>query len=121
MFDFDELKEKTEYIFREKPVLFWVTVLILIFFLFALIILFIQTAPEKIQPVPEIETVQLKNEPFTPDEPQIEKDYYLSRKKETNWDKTEAEQYFSEPDEKMMAELEKTNDAFIREITGVAP
>lgn len=117
MLDFDELKENLDSFIHSKPVLAGVSGLILFFFLAAMIIVFIQSGKPKATTQVKPETVQS----FDPMPPEIEKDYYQSRKTESVWSEEEINRWYSKPDSELMAELQAANDKIIEEITGAAP
>lgn len=120
-FNVDDIKESISDFAHEKPVLLSVIVMIVFLFFAGLIILMIQTSPEK---KPDYEAP----EPFTadapvliPDSPEIEKDYYPSRVTENQWSKDEVNTWFTYPEDDMMNGLEKANDKIVKDITDSAP
>ena len=120
MWDFDELKEKLDSFIHENPFLAGISGLILFFFLAAMVIVFIQSGKPKPQAQAKQETLQ-KLSPMPPEPPEIEKDYYQSRKTENLWSDEELNQWYSEPDSDLLKELQAANDKIIEEITGAAP
>lgn len=120
MLDFDELKENLDSFIHSKPVLAGVSGLILFFFLAAMIIVFIQSGKPKSTTQVKPETVQ-SFDPMSPEPPEIEKDYYQSRKTESVWSEEEIKRWYSKPDSELMAELQAANDKIIEEIIGAAP
>ncbi len=120
MLDFDDIKETVSTFFYEKPVLARITLIILCFFLVAMIIIFVQSSPEK-QKSYEKNTIILEAAPEIPQGPQIEKDYYQTRNTQSSWTEDEIKKYYTEPDFKMLKELEIANDKIVSDITGAAP
>lgn len=120
MLDFEELKDNISTFIREKPLLARITALLLIFFLLALIIIFIQSSKPKAKEYKKTDIV-LNEKPLAPAGPEVEKDYYMSRSTQETWSKAEIEEYFTEPDSSLLKELENSNDKIIDEILGAAP
>lgn len=120
MLDFYELKETVLDFTRKKPMLAFITVIILLFFMLAMIVLFIQSSKPK-QETYEKPNIVLDATPLSPDGPELEKDYYPSRTTQSNWNNEEIKQWFTVPDKEMTEELERANDNIIKEITGAAP
>lgn len=121
MLDFDELKETVSNIIYEKPLLARITALLLLLFLAAIMILYVQSSKPKSKIQYEKNTIILDSKPLIPEEPQVAKEYYPSRNTENSWSEEEIKTYFTEPDQKLLKELELTNDRIISEITGAAP
>ncbi|MBR1536110.1 MAG: hypothetical protein IJ630_04175 [Treponema sp.] len=119
--DIDELKENISDFTREKPVLFAAIVLIVLLFLAGLVILMIQTTPEKKQPVQEAQKFEQDEPVLIPDSPDIEKEYYPSRITENQWSKEEVNRWFTFPEDETMTELEKANDKIVKDIVDAAP
>lgn len=120
MLDFDELKEKLSGFIHEKPLVFRITALIIVFFALALIIIFIQSSkPAQKEYKKEVYTSIEK--PIAPSGPDIEKDYYMSRKTKEAWSKEELKEYLLENDSILIKELNDTNNKIIDEILGAAP
>lgn len=121
MIDFDDIKEAVSDFIDEKPLLFRIALLIVIFFLIALIIIFIQSSPKK-QNIPyKKDEIMLTSEPVMTDGPNIEKDYYSSRTTENVWSETQLKEWFTSPDGKLSSGLEKANDKIVSDIIGAAP
>ena len=120
-FGIDDIKDTVSDFAHKKPYLLAVIVLIIFLFFAGLIILMIQTSPEKKQ-------APVAAEPFTqdapvliPDSPDIEKEYYPNRITENQWSNEEVNKWFTYPDDETMKELEKANDKIISDITNSAP
>ena len=120
MFSVEDIKSYFSSLRKEKPFLFCCLVLLPLFFICALVILLVQTAPApKIVSIPKEETV-IEGEILFPQESMLEKDYYPSRTKKQEWSMDEALEYFSPPDGNLLKEVEKSNDRIIKEITGAS-
>lgn len=120
MLDFDELKEKVSDFIHEKPLAFGISALILVFFVLALIVIFIQSS----KPAPEEykkEVYTSIEKPIAPSGPDIEKDYYMSRTTKSEWSEEELKEYLPENDSGLIEELNDTNNKIIDEILGAAP
>ena len=119
--DFDEIKESISDFAHENPILLSVIVLIIFLFFAGLIILMIQTTPEKKVEVQAVEPFTADSPVLIPDSPDIEKEYYPNRITENQWSKEEINSWFTFPEDEAMKELENANDKIIDEITGAAP
>lgn len=105
---------------RKKPVVFSLICLLIALFIAGLIVLLIQTSPEKKQKkIPE--TFEADAPVLIPDAPEIEKDYFFSRATENKWQKDEVDKWFTYPDEDAMEKLSKSNDKIVDDIIGAAP
>ena len=119
--DFDDIKERISDFAHEKPLLLAVIVLIVFLFFAGLIILMIQTSPEKKVQVQEPEPFEQDAPVLIPDSPNIEKEYYPNRVTENQWSKDEINRWFTFPEDEAMTELEKANDKIEDEILQAAP
>lgn len=126
MLDFDDIKAIADDISvknfaKKNPIVFTVICIIVFLFLTALVILLIQTKPQKkVQEAPS-EVFSADAPILIPDAPEIEKDYFTSRNTRNEWSKTEITKWFTYPDDESMRELEKTNDSVSAEILGATP
>ncbi|MBQ0051476.1 MAG: hypothetical protein KBT11_05365 [Treponema sp.] len=126
MLDLDELKENfgdfslSDFI-QEKPAVFAAICGGIFLFLAALVILLIQTSPEKKVEYSNPEHLEADAPILIPDAPQIEKDYFPSRVTENQWSKEEVDKWFTYPDETVMEDLEKTNNKIVKDILEAAP
>lgn len=125
MFDLDDMKEgltgfSLKDFREEKPVLFALLCLICILFLIGLIILLIQNTPEH-STVRESEHFEADAPVIIPDQPQIEKQYYLSRETSGKWSRKESDKWFTYPEEDVMKDLKESNDKMVQDILGAAP
>ena len=116
----DELREKISQFTYERPLLARITLIILVFFVIAMIIIFIQSSKPK-QKQYEQTNIIIDSTPLYPAGPEIEKEYYQTRKKENTWSDDEIKKWFTETDQKLINELEKSNDKIINEVIGAAP
>ena len=119
--DFEEIKENFSDFAHEKPVLFAVIVLIVLLFFAGLVILMIQTTPEKKAEPRQVEKFEQDSPLLIPDAPDIEKDYYPNRITENQWSKEEINRWFTFPEDETMKELEKANDKIVNDILDAAP
>lgn len=105
---------------KKKPFVFASICLLIALFIAGLIVLLIQTSPDKKKP--EIQEKFEADAPvLIPDAPEIEKDYYFSRTTENQWKKDEVDKWFTYPDEDVMKDLSATNDKIVRDILEAAP
>ncbi len=127
MLDFEDIKAIADGLSvkdfaRKKPFIFTVICLIVFLFFSGLIILLIQTSPEKKKNTPQVPDFFTADAPvLLPDAPDIEKDYFSTRNTKNEWTKDEIEKWFTYPSDEMMNELEKTNDMISDEILGATP
>ncbi|MGI5069931.1 hypothetical protein HRO26_02115 [Treponema pectinovorum] len=120
MIDFEELKDNFFELFHKKPLYSLGLLIILLFFLIALIVIFIQSSKPKQKTYQKTDFV-LDAKPLLPEGPEIEKNYYPERSLKKQWSQQEIEQWFTKPDSTNLKELERTNDKIVKEITGAAP
>ena len=121
MFEIDDIKETFSDFAHEKPVLLTIITLVVFLFFVGLIILMIQTTPEKKIDYKRAEPFTADSPILIPDAPDIEKEYYPSRVTENQWSKEEVKTWFTFPEDETMKELEKANDTIIDDLTGAAP
>ena len=65
--------------------------------------------------------LELSEKLLIPNAPELPKDYTFSRKTKEKWTEQEAQVWFTEPSQKDIDSLSKSNDKMINEITGAAP
>lgn len=122
MIDFDTIKENSTEFAHENPIRAAVIALVVFLFMAGIVILLIQTAPEKKARAPQQQEHFTETFPLLiPESPDIEKEYYYSRTTENQWDKTETNSWFTFPDEELIHKTELENDRIIKDITGAAP
>lgn len=126
MIDFESIKDSLSAFSlsdfaRKKPLIFALMCLLILLFILALVILLIQTSPEKKVKVPLQERFEADAPVLYPDSVDIEKDYYFSRTSENQWEKEEVDKWFTYPDDESMKELADSNDKVIKDILGAAP
>ena len=119
--DFEEIKDTFSDFAHEKPLLLAVISIIVVLFFAALVVLMIQTAPEKNEILKEPEPFTADSPVLIPDPPDIEKEYYPSRITENQWSKDEVKKWFTFPEDDTMKELEKANDKIVNDILDAAP
>ena len=79
-------------------------------------------SPPKKQKTNEIENpFILSQELKNIDGPEIQNDYIYTRETKDKWTSTETEQWFTEPTQKEIDSLKKSNEKIISDILGVAP
>ena len=121
--DFDEITEnardKIDELVHEKPHIFIAIVLIIVLFFIGLVVLAIRTSPKKAK-VKHVAEFTADAPVVIPDAPNVEKDYYQFRTTPDKWSSSDVDKWFTYPDDKIMKELEKSNDALADEITGAA-
>lgn len=122
---FDEIKDSLSAFSprdfaQKKPFTFALICFLTVLFIAGLVVLLIQTAPaKKTESAPE--HFEADAPVLIPDAPQIEKDYYPSRITENQWQKEEADKWFTYPDENVLNDLAESNDKIVKEIIGAAP
>lgn len=105
---------------RKKPLVFASICLLIVLFIAGLIVLLIQTSPQKHKTeLPE--HFEADASVLIPDAPDIEKDYYPSRITENQWSKDEVDKWFTYPDEDAMKNLSDSNDKIVKDILEAAP
>lgn len=119
--DFEDIKYEISDFAHEKPLLLTVICIVVFLFIAGIVILMIQTTPEKKAAAPEQEPFTQDAPLLIPDSPDIEKDYYPNRVTENQWSQEELNTWFTYPEDETMTELEKANDRIIKDITEAAP
>ncbi len=120
MFDLDDLREKITDFKEKSPLGFKIAVLFIALFFISLIILAFQGGAQKIV-IDENEKIVPDAEILIPDSPDLEKNYFPSRKPEQKWNESEILNYFTPPDDSSMTNLERSNDSLVNDILGAAP
>ena len=117
MFEIDDIKDAFSDFAHKKPLLLAVIVIVVFLFTAGLIILMIQTTPDKKTEFKEAEPFNQDAPILIPDSPDIEKEYYPNRVTENQWTKEEIDRWFTFPEEETMKELEIANDKIVNDIT----
>lgn len=124
--NFDEIKDalsdfSPRDFAQKKPFTFALICFLTALFIAGLVVLLIQTSPEKKSEAAAPEHFEADAPILIPDAPQIEKDYYPSRITENQWQKDEVDKWFTYPDEDVMKDLAESNDKIVKDIIGAAP
>lgn len=117
----DELANRIRTLKEEKPVVLALSVGLILLAFIALIIVLIQTRPQKQPPEPTVQPFTADAPLFIPDAPSLTQDYYPSRIPGKTWSSEDIEKWFTTPDEETMRSLENANDKIISDILGAAP
>lgn len=113
----DDFQENADDLIHNKPHVLIAIVLIILLFIAGLVIVMIQSSPKKVKDVQKIEFTA--DAPIMiPDTKSVEEEYYPYRSTSERWSRDELEKWFTSPDEKVMNQLEKSNDELVEEITG---
>ncbi len=116
---FEKMLNKIKFLIEEKKQI--VLLSLIVFILILLLILILSLSPKK-QKTNEIENpFILSQELKNIDGPEIQNDYIYTRKTKDKWTSTETEQWFTEPTQKEIDSLKKSNEKIISDIIGVAP
>ena len=119
---FSSVKNKiTELYFDNKKVFFLLAGLFFVIFLCIILLIFIPKDKKESQNVYVENHLELSEKPLIPNGPELPKDYTFSRKEKEKWTEEEAQVWFTEPSQKDIDSLSKSNDKMINEITGAAP
>ena len=119
---FSSVKNKIiELYFDNKKVFFLLLSLCFIIFLCIVLLIFIPKEKKESQNVYVENHLELSEKPLIPNGPELPKDYTFSRKTKEKWTEEEAQVWFTEPSQKDIDSLSKSNDKMINEITGAAP
>lgn len=123
MFDdlLDNIGDKIQELKEEKPFILALCISLCALAFIALVIVMIQTAPQKKPKPAPVEEITLDAPLFIPDAPELEQDYYPSRTTGTVWTSAEIEEWFTTLDEKSLKELEEANNKIVSDITEAAP
>lgn len=117
---FSSVKNKiTELYFDNKKVFFLLAGLFFVIILCIILLIFIPKDKKESQNVYVENHLELSEKPLIPNGPELPKDYTFSRKEK--WTEEEAQVWFTEPSQKDIDSLSKSNDKMINEIIGAAP
>ena len=116
---FEKMLNKIKFLIENKKQI--VLLSLIVFILILLLILILSLSPKK-QKTNEIEnTFILSQDLKNIDGPEIQNDYIYTRETKDTWTSTETEQWFTEPTQKEIDSLKKSNEKIISDILGVAP
>ena len=119
---FSSVKNKIiELYFDNKKVFFLLLSLCFIIFLCIVLLIFIPREKKESQNSYIENNLELSEKLLIPNGPELPKDYTFSRKTKEKWTEQEAQVWFTEPSQKDIDSLSKSNDKMINEITGAAP
>ena len=119
---FSSVKHKIiELYFDNKKVFFLLLSLCFIIFLCIVLLIFIPREKKESQNSTIQNHLELSEKLLIPNGPELPKDYTFSRKTKEKWTEQEAQVWFTEPSQKDIDSLSKSNDKMINEITGAAP
>ena len=118
---FSSVKNKIiELYFDNKKVFFLLLSLCFIIFLCIVLLIFIPKEKKESQNSTIQNHLELSEKLLIPNGPELPKDYTFSRKTKEKWTEQEAQVWFTEPSQKDIDSLSKSNDKMINEITGAA-
>lgn len=119
---FSSVKNKIiELYFDNKKVFFLLVSLCFIIFLCIVLLIFMPKKKKESQNSYIENNLELSEKLLIPNGPELPKDYTFSRKTKEKWTEEEAQVWFTEPSQKDIDSLSKSNDKMINEITGAAP
>ena len=119
---FSSVKNKINKLyFDNKKVFFLLLSLCFIIFLCIVLLIFIPKEKKESQNSTIQNHLELSEKLLIPNGPELPKDYTFSRKTKEKWTEEEAQVWFTEPSQKDIDSLSKSNDKMINEITGAAP
>lgn len=119
---FSSVKNKIiELYFDNKKVFFLLVSLCFIIFLCVILLIFMPKKKKESQNSYIENNLELSEKLLIPNGPELPKDYTFSRKTKEKWTEEEAQVWFTEPSQKDIDSLSKSNDKMINEITGAAP
>lgn len=119
---FSSVKNKIiELYFDNKKVFFLLLSLCFIIFLCIVLLIFIPKEKKESQNSTIQNHLELSEKLLIPNGPELPKDYTFSRKTKEKWTEEEAQVWFTDPSQKDIDSLSKSNDKMINEITGAAP
>ena len=119
---FSSVKNKIiELYFDNKKVFFLLLSLCFIIFLCIVLLIFIPKEKKESQNSYIENNLELSEKALIQNGPELPKDYTFSRKTKEKWTEEEAQVWFTEPSQKDIDSLSKSNDKMINEITGAAP
>lgn len=118
-----ELLEQLKELFTENKKHVLTSLILVLFFLIAAITVAFQgsASERKITFQAEDEYFTPEHDLFLPEGPSVPKGYSISHETKDHWEKSDAEQYFSMPDGKILDDLKKANEKLINDIVGSAP
>ena len=113
----DDMQENADDLIHNKPHVLITIIAIVLLFIIGLLIIMVQASPKKKKEVQKIKFTA--DAPIMiPDTRSVEEEYYPYRSTPERWSRDNLEKWFTYPDEKIMGQLEKSNDALVEEITG---
>ena len=119
---FSSVKNKIlELYFDNKKVFFLLISLFFVIFLCIILLIFIPKENKQSNNSHIENHLELSEKPLIPNGPELPKDYTFSRKTKEKWTEEEAQIWFTEPSQKDIDSLSKSNDKMINEIIGAAP
>lgn len=119
---FSSVKNKIlELYFDNKKVFFLLVSLFFVIFLCIILLIFIPKENKQSNNSHIENHLELSEKPLIPNGPELPKDYTFSRKTKERWTEEEAQIWFTEPSQKDIDSLSKSNDKMINEIIGAAP
>lgn len=121
MLNLEDIKYEISDFAHEKPLILTVICIVVLLFIAGIIILFIQTSPEKKPLLQSPEPFTADSPVLIPDAPDIEKEYYPTRNIQNQWSEDEVQKWFTFPEDETMNELEKANDKITQDIIEAAP
>lgn len=107
--------------FDNKKVFFLLISLFFVIFLCIILLIFIPKENKQSNNSHIENHLELSEKPLIPNGPELPKDYTFSRKTKERWTEEEAQIWFTEPSQKDIDSLSKSNDKMINEIIGAAP
>lgn len=116
---FEKMLNKIKFLIEEKKQIVLLSLIVFILILLLILILSLSPKDKKSNSVenPFILSQELKNI----DGPEIQNDYIYTRETKDKWTESETEQWFTEPTQKEIDSLKKSNEKIISDILGVAP
>ena len=119
---FSSVKNKIiELYFDNKKVFFLLVSLCFIIFFCIILLICLPKEKKESQNSTIQNHLELSEKLLIPNGPELPKDYTFSRKTKEKWTEQEAQVWFTEPSQKDIDSLSKSNDKMINEITGAAP
>ena len=119
---FSSVKNKNVDLFFENKKVFFLLAGLFFVIIFCIILLICLPKEKKASDGSTVENhLELSEKPLIPNGPELPKDYTFSRKTKEKWTEEEAQVWFTEPSQKDIDSLSKSNDKMINEIIGAAP
>ena len=119
---FSSVKNKiTELYFDNKKVFFLLAGLFFVIIFCIILLICLPKEKKESQNVYVENHLELSEKPLIQNGPELPKDYTFSRKEKEKWTEEEAQVWFTEPSQKDIDSLSKSNDKMINEIIGAAP